>query len=150
MQTTERTTHTQPTHTGRGIRRLAVVACIGALALVACGSDEESAQDQYCQAGADLKSSLASLIDLDLLASGTDGLNEAIEQVSDDVDALRDSASNATVDDVEALQASVNGLKDAISTLGGNLSSANVTAVSDAIGAVSASAQAVTSTLSDC
>lgn len=150
MQITERTTHTGTTRTGHGIRRLAVVACIGVLTLGACGSDEESAQDQYCQAGADLKSSLASLVDLDLLASGTDGLNEAIEQVSDDVDALRDSASDATVDEVDALQASVDGLKDAISTLGGDLSSDNATAVRDAIGAVSASAQAVTSTLSDC
>jgi uncharacterized protein YoxC len=129
---------------------LTVVACVGALALGACGSDEESAQDQYCQAGADLRTSLAALVDLDLIASGTDGLNDAIEQVSDDVDALRDSASDATADDVEALEASVDGLEESISTLGGELSSDNLTAVSDAIGEVSAAAQAVLSTLSDC
>jgi hypothetical protein len=145
MQTTQRMTHT-----GHGIRRMTVVACLGALALGACGSDEESAQDQYCQAGADLRSSLASLVDLDLLASGTDGLNDAIGQVSDDVDALRDSASDAAADDVEALEASVNELEESISTLGGELSSDNLTAVSDAIGEVSAAAQAVISTLSDC
>jgi hypothetical protein len=145
MQTTERVTHT-----GQGMRRLAVVACLGALVLGACGSDEESAQDQYCQAGADLRSSLASLVDLDLLASGTDGLNEAIEQVSDDVAALRESASDATADDVEALEASVAELEESISALGGELSSDNLTAVGDAIGEVSAAAQAVISTLSDC
>ncbi len=63
MQTTERMNHT-----GHRIRRLAAAACLGVLALGACGSDEESAQDRYCQAGDDLKSSLASLVDLDLIA----------------------------------------------------------------------------------
>jgi outer membrane murein-binding lipoprotein Lpp len=135
---------------GRGIRRLAAAGCLGVLALGACGSDDESAQDQYCEAGADLKSSLASLADLDLIGSGTDGLNDAIEQVSDDVDALRDSASGATADDVEALEASVDALEETISTLGDDVSGANLTAVRDAIGEVSAAAQAVISTLSDC
>ena len=145
MQTTRRTTYP-----GSRIRRLTAVACLGALALGACGSDDESAQDQYCQAGADLRSSLASLVDLDLIASGTDGLNEAIEQVGDDVDALRDSASEATADDVDALEASVAELEDSISTLSGELSGDNLSAVREAIGEVSAAAQAVISTLSDC
>lgn len=145
MQTTRRMTHT-----GSRIRRLTAVACLGALALGACGSDDESAQDQYCQAGADLRSSLASLVDLDLIASGTDGLTEAIEQVGDDVDALRESASEAAADDVDALEASVAELEDSISTLSGELSGDNLSAVREAIGAVSASAQAVISTLSDC
>jgi uncharacterized protein YoxC len=137
-------------HEGRRIRRLAAVACLGMLTLGACGSDEESAQDQYCQAGDDLKSSLASLVDLDVIASGTDGLNDAIEQVTDDVDALRDSASDAAADDVEALEASVDVLRDSVSTLGGELSRDNLSAVRDAIAEVRASAQAVISTLSDC
>jgi uncharacterized protein YoxC len=137
-------------HEGHRIRRLAAVACLGILTLGACGSDEESAQDQYCQAGDDLKSSLASLVDLDLIASGADGLNDAIEQVTDDVDALRDSASDAAADDVEALEASVDALRDSVSTLGGELSRDNLSAVRDAIAEVSASAQAVISTLSDC
>ncbi len=145
MQTT-----TRMNHEGHRIRRLAAVACLGILTLGACGSDEESAQDQYCQAGDDLKSSLASLVDLDLIASGTDGLNDAIEQVTDDVDALRDSASDAAADDVEALEASVDALRDSVSTLGGELSRDNLSAVRDAIAEVSASAQAVISTLSDC
>ena len=145
MQTTERTNHT-----GHGIRRLLAVACLGVLALGACGSDEESTQDQYCQAGDDLKSSLASLVDLDLIASGTDGLNEAIDQIGDDVDALRDNASDAAADDVAALEAAVDALGESVSSLGGDLSTDNLTAVRDAIAEVSASAQAVISTLSDC
>ena len=145
MQSTKRMTRTS-----HGAHRLAVATCLGVLALGACGSDEESTQDQYCQAGDDLKSSLASLVDLDLIASGTDGLNDAIEQVSDDADALRDSAGDATADDVAALETSVDALQESISTLGGELSSANLTAVREAIGEVSAAAQAVISTLSDC
>jgi hypothetical protein len=129
---------------------LTVVACLGVLALGACGSDEESTQDQYCQAGDDLKSSLASLVDLDLIASGTDGLNEAIDQIGDDVDALRDNASDAAADDVAALEAAVDALGESVSSLGGDLSTDNLTAVRDAIAEVSASAQAVISTLSDC
>lgn len=77
-------------------------------------------------------------------------LNDAIKEVSDDADALRDSASDAAADDVEALGASVDALENSISELGGALSRDNVTAVGDAIGEVSASAQAVLSTLSDC
>jgi outer membrane murein-binding lipoprotein Lpp len=88
--------------------------------------------------------------DLDLIASGTDGLNDAIDQVSDDLDALRGSASDAAADDVETLEASVDELRDSISTLGGELSSDNLAAVGDAIGEVTAAARAVISTLSDC
>jgi len=138
------------TRTGSGIRRLAVAASLGVLALGACGSDEESAQDQYCEAGAELRSSLASLVDLDLLASGTDGLKDAVDQVSDDVDALRDSASDAAADDVDALEAAVGALGDSISALGDDLSGANVGAVGESISEVSAAAQAVISTLADC
>jgi hypothetical protein len=145
MQTTRRTERRV-----HGIRRLTIVACLGVLALGACGSDEESAQDRYCQAGDDLRSSLASLVDIDLIASGTDGLNEAIEEVGDDVDAVRDNASDAAADDVAALEAAVDALEESISTLGGNLSTDNLTAVRNAIGEVSSSAQAVISTLSDC
>ncbi len=56
----------------------------------------------------------------------------------------------ADLADVEALGASVDGLRESISMLGGDVSSDNVTAVRDAISAVSASAQAVTGTLSGC
>lgn len=91
-----------------------------------------------------------SLVDLDLLASGTDGLKDAVDQVSDDVDALRDSASDAAADDVDALEAAVGALGDSISALGDDLSGANVGAVGESISEVSAAAQAVISTLADC
>ena len=145
------------TNTGRvGTRRRSVrvgaaVMLVAAVVAAGCGSDDdESAQDRYCAAGESFESSLDELAGLDLVAEGTDGLNAAVDQVQSNLDDLRDSASDAAADEVGALDQAVDGLTDAISTLGGDLTSDNATAVGTAIDNVSAAAQSVLDTLSDC
>ena len=64
-------------HPRRARRPLAPLLAVGlAVALAAgCGGDDEkSAQDRYCETGASLEASVDALVDLDLLAEGTDGL----------------------------------------------------------------------------
>ena len=140
---------------GSGSRRLSarrsvVAVGLGIALLAGCGSDDETAQDEYCAAGDSLESSLGALTDLDVVAEGTDGLNAAVEKVSGDLGDLREAASGAAADDVSALQQAVDELKSAVSGLGGDLTAANAAAVGTAIRNVSASAQAVYETLADC
>ena len=131
--------------------RLVVGAGLGIALLAGCGSDDdESAQDKYCEAGQSLESSVAALGNLDLVAEGTDGLESALSAVEDDVNELRDTASDAAADDVSALEESLDNLESAISGLGGEVTSENVSTLSTAVQNVSTSAQAVYGTLSDC
>lgn len=134
----------------RGVRVGAVAMLAGVLVVAGCGSDGESAQDQYCAAGESLETSLDELADLDLVAEGTDGLTAAVDQVRSDLADLRDSASDAAADEVGALEQAVDGLNDAISALGGELTSDNASSVGAAIENVAAATQSVLDTLSDC
>jgi hypothetical protein len=128
-----------------------LVAAGLAVAMTACGSDDEpSAQEQYCEAGESLETSVDSLINLDLLAEGTDGLESAVDDVKGDVSELRDTATDASSDDVSALEQSVDDLGSAVSDLGGEITSVNVETVSIAAQNVGTAAQAVYGTLSDC
>lgn len=126
-----------------------VVSLLALTMLTACG-DDESAQDRYCDAGESLRSSIGELTDVDLLAGGTDALDEAIGQVSDDVDELRDAAGDAAEDDVAALDSAVDALRGSLSDLGGELTSENASAVGAAITDVVEAARAVFDTLGDC
>ena len=123
---------------------------VGLVALSGCGDDEESAQHRSCEAGEWFLSSVESLASLDLLSEGTDGLESALEQVEDDVGELLDSASATTEDEAAALNESVDGLEDAVATLGGDLTSANVAAIGTAIQNVGSAAQGVFATLAEC
>ncbi len=135
--------------TVRVVRVAALTSIIGLAA--GCSSDsDESLQDEYCQAGEDLKSDITSLGSLDLVAEGTDGLDSALSAVDDDLTALADSASSAAEDEVDALKDSVGDLETAVSDLGGELTAANASAVSGAVKGVIDSASAVYDTLSDC
>ena len=129
---------------------VAVVLALGGVAACSDDGDEPSAQEQYCEAGESLRSSVGSLADLDVVAEGTNGVESAVDQVADDVSELRDSASDAAADDVDALESAVSDLRDALSSLGDELTRENATAVIDAISSVSSAATAVYDTLSDC
>lgn len=128
------------------------MAILTVLLLVGCGDDgdEGSAQDRYCDAGQSLEDSIRSLSDLDLVAEGTDGLESAIGAVRDDLTTLRDTATDATADDVESLSESVDELRNTLSDLGDEISAGNVSALRDAIRSVGSAAQAVYDTLTDC
>ena len=51
--------------------------------LAACSDDDgQSAQERYCEAGEALESSVTALVELDLVAEGTNGVESAVEEVS--------------------------------------------------------------------
>jgi uncharacterized protein YoxC len=131
-------------------RALLLGIALGAVALTGCGDDESSAQEEYCEAGESLRTSVAALADLDLIAGGTDGLTAAVDAVEDDVNDLRDNASDAAADEVDALEQSVDDLESAFSDLAGEISTENASALAAAVQNVGAAAQAVYDTLTDC
>ncbi|KHL17837.1 UNVERIFIED_CONTAM: hypothetical protein LK11_09620 [Mumia flava] len=131
---------------------LAGLVLLAAVSLGACGSedDEPTSQDAYCDAAADLRSSVDALTNLDLVGEGTNGLESAVDAVGEDVSTLKDTAGDAASDEVDALSDSIDDLKSAIGDAGDQLSSESVSAVSDAVSSVATSAQAVEDTLTDC
>ena len=131
------------------LRPVMAVVVLTLIALGACG-DDESAQDRYCDAGASLRSSIAALGDVDLVAGGTDALDEALGQIGDDVDELTDAAGGATEGDVAALDSAVERLGGALSELGGDLTSETASAGGSAVEDVIGAAQGVFDTLNDC
>ena len=139
----------RPSTFGRAVRSMALAGAMG-LCAVACSDDDQSAQERYCEAGASLESSVNELLNLDVIAEGTSGMETAVDAVEEDVDELRDSATDAAADDVDALSNALSDLGDALSAAGGELTSDNATAVVDAISAVQAAATDVYATLTDC
>ena len=132
--------------------RLVAVAAAALLALgaVGCSSDGESAQERYCDAGADLRADVGGLADLDLVSGGTDALEAQLEAIDEDLTALADAASEAAADEVDALEAAVSDLETAVSAVSGDLTSENVSTLSSSISSVVTAAQGVYDTLSDC
>jgi uncharacterized phage infection (PIP) family protein YhgE len=138
-------------HARRGLTCLGRVAAVAVAmtALAACG-DDQSAQDRYCEAGEALRTDILALQDLDLIGEGVDGLESALNTIDDDLEALRDAARESAADEVEALESAVADVESAVTQLGEQLSTDNVSTLVDAIGAVGSAAQDVYATLSDC
>jgi hypothetical protein len=131
--------------------RLVLMAGLVIAAATACGDDDDkSAQEKYCEAGASLDASVEALLDLDLVAEGTDGLESALGAVGSNVSKLDETATDAAADDVDELRQSVEDLEGAMSDLGGEISSENVAGVESAVQSVGAATQAVVATLGDC
>jgi len=134
---------------GRLLRGFALsVITVGGLA--ACSSDEQSAQEQYCEAGAALESNVDALLSVDVLSEGTDGVESALKAVEDSFDDLRDSGSDAASEATDAFDDALDELENALSDVGDDLTTENAAAVLGAIGSVQSSAADVYSTLSDC
>ncbi|HUW01690.1 MAG TPA: hypothetical protein VMW08_05020 [Acidimicrobiales bacterium] len=141
-------THTQKT---RWLRPVAVFA--GALmtlgVLTACGSDDSGTtpEDAFCEAGDSLKTDVGSLADLDLVADGTNGLEDQLTAIKSDIDDLRSSGQEVAAPEIDALDSALDELKSTAETLG---DSPSVQAVADAATSVTGvvtSAQAVFDTL---
>lgn len=122
------------------------------IAMVGCGSDEDeaSAQEQYCEAGSALRSSIEALTSVNLIADGTSGLQDALDAVRDDLGDLADAADSAVESEVDTLRDSVSALQTSVGDLSGDISAENASALGTAVQSVGSSAQAVFATLSDC
>jgi chromosome segregation ATPase len=141
---------------GHGLRgsraaRALAGAGLGVALLTGCGSsDEETAQDRYCEAGESLQTSITALTELNLIAEGTNALKAALADIEDDLDDLKDAANEAAEVEVDALEDAVDDFEDALSSLGDEITTDNVSGVATAVRDVSTAAQAVYLTLADC
>ena len=143
------TTTTTKDRPGWRVLVAAPLAVAGLVALGGC-SDDESAQDQYCEAGENLESSVDTLLNLDVVAEGANGVESAVQAVANDAQKMSDTASEAASDDVEALDDALSQLESSLSAVGEELTTDNARTVLDAIDAVRTAATGVYSTLTDC
>ena len=129
---------------------LVVGVALSVAALAGCGSDDDdvSPEEAFCAAGESLESDVSSLASLDLIAGGTDALNESVDAIEADLKALQESGSEVASDEIDALQSSFDELDDAVDALSDDIPGDNLTAISTAIRNIGTSASALYETLS--
>ncbi len=79
---------------------LAAVAALSIGTLAACGSDSESSEDTFCDAGDSLRSNIEGIADIDIVSGGTDAVTEQFDAIESDVEQLRDSGSDVAADEI--------------------------------------------------
>jgi hypothetical protein len=129
---------------------LVVGVALSVAALAGCGSDDDdvSPEEAFCAAGESLESDVSSLASLDLIAGGTDALNESVDAIEADLNALQESGSEVASDEIDALQSSFDELDDAVDALSDDITVENSTAIVTAITNIGTSASALYETLS--
>ena len=130
----------------RAIRGGALVAgaALSLAALAGCGSDDDSAspEEAFCAAGDSLRTDLGELASLDIIAGGTDALNESVDAIEADLDALKESGSDLASDEIDALESSFDQLNTAVDALGESISIDNASAIVESIAEVATAASA--------
>jgi hypothetical protein len=82
------------------------------------GASDTSGSDSTGDPCADrdaLRESIGNLADVDVVADGTNGLTDAIDAVSDDLAAVRDSAGDDMKPEVEAVRSALDDVQTAVS-----------------------------------
>lgn len=134
-----------------GMRVLAVMVgvVLSVSFLASCSDDDDaSPEEAFCSAGDDLRADVESLTDLDLVAEGTNVLEDRFNAIRDDITELKAAGADVAADEIEALEAAVDELGSAIDGLGDEITVDNVGATLDAVGAVGAAASDVFADLS--
>lgn len=131
---------------------LLVLTVVLAAFAVACGDDDDDSEatptPSVCDAKDDLDQSVSDLTDLDILASGTDGLTEAVDKVKTDLAALKTAASDSVAPDVEALETAVSDAEDTLSSINSDSSlNEKIDAVQEALTGIATAAQDLATTL---
>ena len=127
-------------HTRSARRRRARTAASSAVLLaattllaVSCGDDDgDSNTASVCESRDELRTSVTALGDVDILSDGTNGLEAAADDVRSALDGLGQSAEDEFGDEVDAVQAALGDLGDALRSFGDQPRSEAVSAVSDA------------------
>ena len=81
---------------------IAALCAAAVLALAACGDDDESAQEkaqnQVCDARADVKKQVDELASLDLGTATVDGIKQNLNAITDDLSKMRDARGDLSDD----------------------------------------------------
>jgi hypothetical protein len=126
------------------------------LGAAACGSDDDDSSDEptseevYCESGDALKESLEALLDLDVIAEGTNGVSAAISNVESDLSGFLTAAEDVSSEEADALKTSFDDVTAAFDSIGDDgLSAENTTALIDSLTALAPAAEAVYTTLTE-
>ena len=113
--------------------------------LTACGSDDAAAtpEEAFCDAGDSLRTDVESLGDLDLVAEGTDGIQQQFDAISSDLEQLRDSGQDVASQEIDTLDSALTQLESTVETLGDAPSARAVADAASSVKGVVDSARAV-------
>ena len=144
---------------GRNARRrrrfwitgVAAALCLPIVMLASCGNDEKASPEQiYCDAAKTLRTDVQSLVDLDVIAEGTNAMKDRVSTIRTDLDKLIAAGSDLAKDDVAALQTSVDQLQTSIDALGTQgITVANASNVLSSVQALGPRISALWNTISD-
>ncbi len=128
---------------------------IAACALLGACSSSSDDEASTCEALQDLGTSVQDLFNLDIISTGTDGLNDSLDDVETSWQAVQDNATDQFSDQVDSFNSALEGTADTFSSLPDSDSLADsVTEVSTSIDGVTAAwdslATAAESELGDC
>ena len=145
----------EPTDTSRPIRTIrssralaaAIAACLS-LGVAACGSDEPTAEEDFCAAGDSLQTNINALADLDVVSEGTNGLQERFSTIEADLDQLRESGSDVASEEISALESAVDDFGAAVDALGDDISVEGAQAAGTALTGITTAATGVFDKLS--
>jgi DNA repair ATPase RecN len=91
-----------------------------ALGIAGCSDDDDDSATptpSVCEQADTLEQSVEDLTSLDVIASGTDGLTAAVDQVRTDAEALKQTASDAIAPEVDALTTAIDDARETVSSL---------------------------------
>ncbi len=80
------------------------------ICLAACGDDDTSPEDAFCDAADSLEANISALGDIDVAAEGTNAVDDAFAEIESDVTELRDTGADVA-------EAELSALEDALSSL---------------------------------
>jgi negative regulator of sigma E activity len=134
----------------RGGSALVIGVALSVTALTGCGSDDDgvSSEEAFCAAGDSLRSNVGDLVNLDIIAGGTDALNETVDAIEADLVVLQESGSDVASDEIAALQSSFEELDSTVDAMVDGISVENATGIVAAVTNVGSTAAAVYEVLS--
>ena len=148
---------------GMTIKHALAVVAIAAIALAGCSDDDSGSSSASankattttasaeCAARDSLKTSVQGLADPSLLTGGKAGIQDAVDQVSSDLDDVVSSTKDANQADVDATKDAIADLKTAIGDVGDGSLTANLQAVGNALAKVGTTGEKLVSSLgADC
>lgn len=128
----------------RSFLTIALGAILAVSFLAACGDDDDaSPEEAFCDAGESLESDVQALADLDIVAEGTDGLDEQLGAIESDLTEMTDSGLEVAGEQIADVETAVADLESSLQSLGGDLTVDNAGDAIDAVSQIVTSAQAV-------
>ena len=89
-----------------------------------------------CAAGDDVRESVQTILDMNVIEEGTNALEEAFDEFQADVEALADEAAEEFDDEIAAVRTAADGVSSAIADTEGDPLPDRADAIGEAVGAL--------------